>query len=138
MQALGASVRIFEILDSDGKIQLNKGFMPKNEEEDLETFDGSVKFQDVHFSYPTRLETQVLKNVSFEIERGKTVALVGPSGGGKSTIFALIERFYDPDSGFILIGQKELKLTEINLNWLHSRIALVSQEPVLFGGKKYI
>ncbi len=53
---------------------------------------------------------------------------------GKSTIFALIERFYDPDDGQILAGQENLPLKEINTNYLHSKIALVSQEPVLFGG----
>lgn len=62
------------------------------------------------------------------------MALVGPSGGGKSTIFALIERFYDPDSGSVRIGPKRLDLKSVNLNWWHSRVALVSQEPVLFGG----
>lgn len=106
----------------------------EDENDEEKTFDGSLEFENVNFSYPTREESRVLKEVAFTVERGKTLALVGPSGGGKSTIFALIERFYDPDSGVIRIGPKRLDLKSLNLNWWHSRVALVSQEPVLFGG----
>ncbi|RNA22673.1 ABC transporter B family [Brachionus plicatilis] len=130
MQALGASQRIFELLDRSPLIKLNSGHVPADED----SFDGSVEFEKVNFSYPTRPQTNVLTDVSLKIEKGKTIALVGPSGGGKSTIFALIERFYDPLSGSITLGSKNLDLKSINTNWLHSKIALVSQEPVLFGG----
>nr|UOU03333.1 ATP-binding cassette subfamily B10-like [Brachionus rubens] len=131
MQALGASQRIFELLDSDPSIKLNQGVLPENNDE---TFDGSVVFDNVQFSYPTRPDTKVLQDVSLKIEKGKTLALVGPSGGGKSTIFSLIERFYDPDTGTLHLGPSNIDLKSINTNWLHSKIALVSQEPVLFGG----
>ena len=136
-KALGASQRIFEILDTEPTIDLTSGLRPRNEGNDSEeerTFDGSLEFDSVSFSYPTRSDTPVLKSISFTVEKGKTLALVGPSGGGKSTIFALIERFYDPDSGLLRIGPKQLDLKSLNLNWWHSKVALVSQEPVLFGG----
>lgn len=133
MQALGASQRIFELLDRNPLIKLNDGIVPADED----SFDGSIEFQNVDFSYPTRLQTKVLNDVTLKIEKGKTIALVGPSGGGKSTIFALIERFYDPLSGSITLGPNNFDLKSINTNWLHSKIALVSQEPVLFGGNFY-
>lgn len=123
---------------------MNEGLNPRHngnntndEEMEGRIFDGSLEFENVSFSYPTREESRVLKNISFTVEKGKTLALVGPSGGGKSTIFSLIERFYDPDresGGTIRIGPKRLDLKSLNLNWWHSRVALVSQEPVLFGG----
>nr|QUF59446.1 ATP-binding cassette transporter Abcb10-like [Brachionus angularis] len=134
MQALGASQRIFELLDSQPSIKLNTGFSPNTEIQEYETFDGSLSFNNVNFSYPTRPETKVLTDVTLNVEKGKTLALVGPSGGGKSTIFSLIERFYDPDSGEIGLGPSNIDLKSVNSNWLHSKIALVSQEPVLFGG----
>ena len=131
---MGASQRIFELLDTRSEIQLNTGFKPLNEIDDLKSFDGSVILDSVNFSYPTRPETKVIKDISFKIEKGCTFALVGPSGGGKSTIFSLLERFYDPDSGEILMGPNKLNLKSVNTTWLHAKVALVSQEPVLFGG----
>lgn len=123
------------MLDTRSDIPLNTGFKPSNENEDAKSFDGSVVLDRVEFSYPTRPETKVINNISFKIEKGCTFALVGPSGGGKSTIFSLIERFYDPDSGEILMGPNNLSIKSVNTKWLHTKIALVSQEPVLFGGK---
>ena len=98
------------------------------------TFDGSLSFHHVNFFYPSRPETKILDDISFDVSNGQTVALVGPSGGGKSTIFSLIERFYNPESGEIKLGPGGKELKQVEANWLHSRIALVSQEPVLFGG----
>lgn len=131
---MGASQRIFELLDTRSDISLNTGFKPNNEIEDAKSFDGSLVLNNVEFSYPTRPETKVINNISFKIDKGCTFALVGPSGGGKSTIFSLIERFYDPDSGEILMGPNNLPIKSVNTKWLHTKIALVSQEPVLFGG----
>ena len=108
--------------------------MPKTVEEEKEFFDGTIELNSIDFTYPARPETKILKNISLKIEKGKTLALVGPSGGGKSTIISLIERFYDPEGGFISIGPKNINLKEINTDWFHSKVALVSQEPVLFGG----
>lgn len=132
---MGASQKIFEIFDSVPTINLNVGFRPNNESDEEKTFDGSLVFENVNFSYPNRDELKVLNNVSLEVEKGKTLAIVGPSGAGKSTIFSLIERFYDPDSGEIKLGPHKINLKSLNLNWVHSKISMVSQEPVLFGGK---
>jgi ABC-type multidrug transport system fused ATPase/permease subunit len=121
-------------LDSKAEIPLDKGLEPANEIDSEKMFDGSIRFNNITFAYPTRKETVVLKNLSFEIEKGKSVALVGSSGGGKSTVFALIQRFYDPESGDILLGPSAYNLKDINLNFFHSKIGTVSQEPVLFGG----
>ncbi|CAH1394583.1 unnamed protein product [Nezara viridula] len=91
---------------------------------------GNVEFQDVMFSYPTREKVQVLKRLNLKIEAGKTVALVGDSGCGKSTIVSLLERFYLPNEGKILIDGNDIN--DINVRYLRSQMGLVSQEPVLF------
>lgn len=134
MQALGASQRIFEILDKVPKIPSGIGFNSTDDTENEKNFDGSISFKDISFTYPTRLESKVLTDISFDVPKGKCIAFVGPSGGGKSTIFCLIERFYNPDSGEINIGQNKIPINSVDTDWLHSKIALVAQEPVLFGG----
>ncbi|RLN46198.1 hypothetical protein BBJ28_00022054 [Nothophytophthora sp. Chile5] len=93
---------------------------------------GKLEFVDISFRYPTRPEINVLKHYNLTIEAGQTVAFCGPSGGGKSTIISLIERFYDPVAGEIFMDGYNLK--ELNLNWLRSQIGLVGQEPTLFIG----
>ncbi|KAM1057304.1 hypothetical protein ACFX2A_031263 [Malus domestica] len=93
---------------------------------------GRIEFRNVFFSYPTRPEQMILKGLSLRIDAGKTVALVGGSGSGKSTIIGLIERFYDPMNGTICIDEQDVK--NYNLRLLRSHIALVSQEPTLFAG----
>ncbi|CAF1398437.1 unnamed protein product, partial [Adineta steineri] len=97
-----------------------------------ETIKGDIEFKDVTFSYPTRQESCILQNFSMKISSGKTIALVGASGCGKSTIIQLIQRFYDPDNGQILIDGHDIKT--LNVAWLRSHIGIVSQEPVLFDG----
>lgn len=123
MQAVGASVRMFELMDRIPSIDLEGG-------KKLSTVNQVIQFQDVYFAYPSRPDNDVLKGMSFELKPGETVALVGPSGGGKSTVISLLERFYDPKSGVISIGTTNL--AELDLFWLRRKIALVSQEPVLF------
>ncbi|GJN32113.1 hypothetical protein PR202_gb20587 [Eleusine coracana subsp. coracana] len=91
---------------------------------------GDIEFRDVYFSYPTRPDEQIFKGFSLTIPSGTTVALVGQSGSGKSTVISLIERFYDPLRGDVLIDGVNLK--EFQLRWIRSKIGLVSQEPVLF------
>jgi len=91
---------------------------------------GEITLEDVRFSYPTRPDAPVLNGVSIHFEAGKTAALVGASGSGKSTIVSLVERFYDPLSGSVKLDG--VPLPELNLKWLRSQIGLVSQEPVLF------
>ena len=82
------------------------------------------------FSYPSRPGIDILQNLNLSIKRGKTVALVGTSGSGKSTVLSLIERFYDLQSGTILLNGLDIRI--LNVSWLRRQISLVSQEPVLF------
>ncbi|KAK4476391.1 hypothetical protein RD792_015542 [Penstemon davidsonii] len=91
---------------------------------------GDIELRDVYFSYPTRPEEHIFNGFSLFISSGMIVALVGQSGSGKSTIISLIERFYDPQAGEVLIDGINLK--DFQLKWIRSKIGLVSQEPVLF------
>lgn len=92
--------------------------------------DGEIRLENVNFNYPSRPGIRVVKDLSLTFRAGKTVALVGASGSGKSTIVSLIERFYDPTSGAVTLDGRNLK--DLNLKWLRSQIGLVSQEPTLF------
>ncbi|KAF9622097.1 hypothetical protein IFM89_029381 [Coptis chinensis] len=96
----------------------------------LDGIRGDIELRDVYFKYPTRPHEQILAGLSLSIPSGMTVALVGESGSGKSTVISLIERFYDPQSGEVLIDGVNLK--EFQLRWIREQIGLVSQEPVLF------
>lgn len=93
---------------------------------------GDIEFRKVSFSYPTRSNMIILNEFSLKISRGSSLALVGQSGSGKSTVIALIERFYDPFQGMITIGGLDVKT--LNLRYIREFIALVGQEPTLFGG----
>mmetsp|Transcript_37903 Transcript_37903/g.84730 ORF Transcript_37903/g.84730 Transcript_37903/m.84730 type:complete len:699 (-) Transcript_37903:43-2139(-) len=93
---------------------------------------GQIEFQDVKFFYPFRPEIQVLKGITFSISAGQSVGLVGPSGGGKSTVMALIQRFYDPQEGQVYIGEERTALHTVNIRWWRRQIGFVGQEPVLF------
>jgi ABC-type multidrug transport system fused ATPase/permease subunit len=93
---------------------------------------GKVAFQAVHFSYPGRKDVEVLKGVSFSANKGEQIALVGPSGAGKTTIGALLFRFYEPTEGSILIDDRPI--TEFDLSVLRNHLAIVPQEVLLFGG----
>jgi ATP-binding cassette subfamily B (MDR/TAP) protein 1 len=89
-----------------------------------------IAFRNVYFSYPTRRTKMVLKGLNLVIQQGETLGLVGHSGGGKSTIIQLIERFYDVDSGSV--EYRGVDVREMNLSYLRDQIGLVSQEPILF------
>jgi ATP-binding cassette subfamily B (MDR/TAP) protein 1 len=91
---------------------------------------GNIEFKNVDFAYPTRPDTRVLKDFSLSVTSGQNVALVGPSGSGKSTIVGLLERFYEPESGQVLIDGVDIK--DIDPQWLHRHIGIVTQEPTLF------
>lgn len=95
-----------------------------------ETVEGRITFENVEFNYPSRPTVPILKGLSINFEAGKTAALVGASGSGKSTIVSLVERFYDPLSGVVKLDGTDIKT--LNLKWLRSQIGLVSQEPTLF------
>ena len=94
-------------------------------------YPSELKMKDIRFSYPLRPTVQVLKDVSIDVPAGQTVAIVGASGSGKSTIVSLIERFYDPVSGSILLGDTAV-IDTLNMSWYRRGISIVSQEPVLF------
>uniref|UniRef100_A0A8B9EDR8 Multidrug resistance protein 1 n=1 Tax=Anser cygnoides TaxID=8845 RepID=A0A8B9EDR8_ANSCY len=93
-------------------------------------FGGNITFKDVAFNYPTRPEVKVLQGLNIEVEKGQTLALVGSSGCGKSTVVQLLERFYDPLSGEMLLDGQNAK--KLNIEWLRAQIGIVSQEPILF------
>ena len=99
---------------------------------DAKTTEGAVEFRDVHFRYPTRPGYPVLSGLSFRVEPGQYVALVGASGCGKSTTIALLERFYDVLSGCIYLDGKDI--SQLNVNSYRGLLALVSQEPTLYQG----
>jgi ATP-binding cassette subfamily B (MDR/TAP) protein 1 len=94
------------------------------------TISGGIEFVNVNFSYPARKDSRVLSSFSLRVEAGKTVALVGASGSGKSTTLSLLERFYDPSGGSITLDGTDLRL--LNVKWLREQIGLVLQEPKLF------
>lgn len=123
--AQGAAVKIYETIDRASPID---PLDPKGEK--LKTVKGDVEFANIDFHYPTRSDVPVLKNFSLKVASGSTVALVGQSGSGKSTIVKLLERFYDPINGKVLLDGHDVK--ELNLQWLREQIGIVSQEPNLF------
>lgn len=96
----------------------------------LEDIRGDIELRNVYFTYPTRPDEHIFSGFSLSIPSGTTAALVGESGSGKSTVISLIERFYDPQAGEVLIDAINLK--EFQLKWIRGKIGLVSQEPVLF------
>ena len=124
-RALGATERVMDIIDGNiEKINLT----PTK----TDRFAGTITFKDVNFFYPSRPDFSVLKDVNFTIESGKMLALVGPSGSGKSTIASLLLRFYEPQSGKILIDGKDI--TQYDLTDYRSNLAIVPQDVLLFGG----
>ena len=125
MKGVGAASRLFELQDRKPTISPTVG-MP------VQTARGAIRFEDVSFSYPTRPAVDIFKSLDFEIPQGSNVAVVGPSGGGKSTIASLLLRFYTPTQGSIKIDGVDL--STMNVKSLRRRIGVVSQEPVLFSG----
>lgn len=123
-RAIGASERILEILDE--KEEIPAGQAPPID------IAGKIEYQDVDFSYPTRKDVQVLRRISFRVAPGEKIALVGPSGAGKSTVIQLLMKFYEPDSGRILIDG--LDSGSFQVSSLRKKIGIVPQEVILFGG----
>lgn len=125
---LSAAERIFDIMDTKPDIA------SENDAVELPPIKGEVKFEDVSFIYDkgTPAETRVLENVSFTIKPGETIALVGPTGAGKTTIVNLISRFYDIDSGKIFIDGYDL--TEVSLESLRRQMGIMTQDNFIFHG----
>jgi ATP-binding cassette, subfamily B, bacterial len=93
---------------------------------------GEVKFENVNFAYPSRLDTPVLHNISFSAKPGEVIAIVGPSGAGKTTLYALIQRFQEPSIGAVKLDG--LNINTLDLEVLRSNIATVPQDPTIFSG----
>uniref|UniRef100_A0A674BXA3 Transporter associated with antigen processing, subunit type a n=1 Tax=Salmo trutta TaxID=8032 RepID=A0A674BXA3_SALTR len=125
LNSVGAAGKVFEYLDREPQVSTKGTLQP-------ETLTGHVQFHNLSFSYPTRQERKVLQGFSLELRPGQLTALVGPSGGGKSTCVSLLERFYQPQQGEILLDG--LPLQSYQHHYLHRKIAMVGQEPVLFSG----
>lgn len=126
-KAIGATERVFELLDeTPEKINSNK------EKVEIQKIKGTVEFKNVAFSYPSRKEIKVLKNVNFTANFGQKIAIVGPSGTGKSTIASLLLRFYNIDNGEILIDGKNIY--DYDLENLRGNMSIVPQDVILFGG----
>lgn len=125
-KAVGATERVFELLEETPE-PINS-----THSNTIEKIQGNVTFKNVAFSYPSRKEVQVLKDVNFSASFGQKIAIVGPSGAGKSTISSLLLRFYDIDSGQILIDNKDIY--EYDLENLRGNMSIVPQDVILFGG----
>jgi len=123
-KAKAAAAAVFHVIDKAPEISANEGG------DKLDKVKGDIELKDIVFSYPTRPTIKVHDNFNLKIKAGENVALCGPSGGGKSTVISLLEIFYVPASGKILIDGHDI--TTFNLKWYRQQIALVSQEPILF------
>ncbi|KAJ0921829.1 putative ABC-type xenobiotic transporter [Helianthus annuus] len=124
-KAKSAVASVFGILDQKSKIDYT------NESGTiLENIRGDIKFSHVNFRYPSRPDIQIFRDLCLDIPSGQTVALVGESGSGKSTVVSLLQRFYDVDSGQIMVDGVDIR--KLKVKWLRQQMGVVSQEPVLF------
>ncbi|XP_063224733.1 multidrug resistance protein homolog 49-like [Bacillus rossius redtenbacheri] len=123
--ARGAAAAVFAVVERPSGIDglSDAGRKPP-------AMDGRVRLCGVHFNYPARPQVEVLQGLDLEVKRGETVALVGSSGCGKSTVLQLVQRLYDPLRGQVLIDGEDAR--ELNVGWLRSHVGAVGQEPVLF------
>ncbi|XP_074269732.1 ABC transporter B family member 9-like isoform X2 [Silene latifolia] len=124
-KAKDSAVSVFKILDTKPSIDSKS-----DEGTTLESVRGDIELSHVSFQYPTRPDIQIFRDLSLFIPSKKTIALVGESGSGKSTVISMIERFYEPDKGRVLLDGVELQ--KFKLSWLRQQMGLVSQEPILF------
>ncbi|KAJ8379295.1 hypothetical protein SKAU_G00000730 [Synaphobranchus kaupii] len=123
MQGVGAAEKVFEYIN-------RKPRLAQDGQEAPDMCKGLVEFKNVTFAYPTRPETEILKDVSFTVQPGEVTALVGPSGSGKSSCVSLLENFYTPQQGQVLLDGRPVHTYQHS--YLHSQVTLVGQEPVLF------
>jgi len=125
MKGVGAASRLFELQDRKPTISPTRG-------EPVISARGDIQFDKISFGYPTRPAVKIFHELDFTIKQGTNVAIVAPSGAGKSTVASLIMRFYTPDSGHVLIGGRDIE--KMNAKQLRRQIGYVGQEPVLFSG----
>ncbi|KAL2494628.1 ABC transporter B family member 9 [Forsythia ovata] len=120
-----AAYKMFEAIERKPKIDAydDSGIV-------LEDIRGEIELKDVYFTYPARPEVQIFSGFTLHVLSGETAALVGQSGSGKSTVISLLERFYDPEAGEVIIDGVNLK--KFKLKWIRGKMGLVSQEPILF------
>lgn len=123
VRVFGASAWVLQLLEDKPKSRTHAG-------KRLNNLEGAIVFNDVHFAYASRADVSALAGISFEVASGASVAFVGRSGSGKSTIVNLLLRFYDPTAGRILIDAEDV--SELDVDWLRSQIGIVMQEPTLF------
>ncbi|XP_030120658.4 ATP-binding cassette sub-family B member 5 isoform X5 [Taeniopygia guttata] len=123
--ARGAAYEVYKIINKKRLIDSSskEGYKP-------DKLVGEIEFRNIHFSYPSRPDVKILKGLNLKVQTGKTIALVGASGCGKSTTVQLLQRFYDPDQGEITLDGRDIRT--LNTKWLRENIGIVSQEPVLF------
>ncbi|XP_047948128.1 ABC transporter B family member 2-like [Salvia hispanica] len=126
IRAKAAAYPIFEMIERNKTSKSNATRHGKKPNK----VEGHIKFKNVKFSYPSRPDVVIFNKLSLDIPPGKIVALVGGSGSGKSTVISLIERFYDPLSGHVMLDGNDVR--ELDLKWLRQQIGLVNQEPALF------
>lgn len=124
-KAIGATENLMDIIAQDNEKELHKGSLQP-------ALTGHIQFDQVKFAYPQRPDLEVLKSLSFKVEAGETVAVVGSSGAGKSTLASLLLNYYTPQGGHILMDG--VANADIDMNHLRSHMALVPQEVILFGG----
>nr|XP_043627252.1 putative ABC transporter B family member 8 [Erigeron canadensis] len=126
-----AVASVFSILDRQSLISSNIDGSETSGVK-LEKLSGGIEIKKVDFAYPGRPETQILRDFCLEVKPGTSVGLVGKSGCGKSTVIALIQRFYDTDRGTVKVDRVDIRM--LNIEWYRKHMALVSQEPVLYSG----
>ena len=124
--AVAAAAKIFNTIDRISPLDPSDDKGNK-----IENLQGNIRLENIRHIYPSRPEVVVMDGVTLEIPAGKTTALVGASGSGKSTIVGLVERFYSPVEGAVFLDDQDI--STLNLRWLRQQMALVSQEPTLFG-----
>ncbi|KAI7799184.1 ATP-binding cassette [Triplophysa rosa] len=125
LNSVGAAAKVFEYLDRKPQVSMDGSLQP-------DTLAGQIHFNNITFFYPTRPDQPALKNFTLELKPGQMTALVGMSGGGKSTCVSLLERFYQPQQGQIQLDGQPIQ--NYQHKYLHKKVAMVGQEPVLFSG----